>query len=477
MHDYGTDTTIAKYGVGLDTNEVKERLKAAGAVWDKEVDEHWIVEGNLNFSGLGLTRLPPIGWVEGNFDCSWNRLSSLAGPLYIGGQFDCSYNQLTSLKHGPKEVKGTYNCRNNSLFTLEGAPIEHRNNFYCDYNVLTSLEYLPYFPEEGNVSATCNCMDLQYCRAFSKVFQPGGHRHLCLLHQSPPDYGDSPDPEQVKARLEDQEALWTYKGWVIKDYVDLTNLGLTRLPTFAPTAEGNFICDHNLLENLQGSPAVVNGDFSCTFNCLSSWYGVPFRIKGDLRCDYNHLKNLKGMPTKINGTFSCSNNLAPLEDEFVLKGIKKDIENFKFQHGYIGTYYGRHRSFTYDDLKEPLENLKVSNKSNKAQKEPLVSKENLCGALHPSKVNWDSIETTGSRGFPIWDGVPKENLREKILKDNIKESCETASDQIGPVENIWNRKGFFRLNNRSIRTCRVFCSKENTRVGRPRSKETDDERK
>ena len=118
----------------------------------------FVVEGDLDFSGQGLTELPDLSEVivKGDFDCSQNQLISLAGaPRTVGGYFDCSQNQLTRLVGAPQTVGRDFFCSYNQLTSLVGAPITVRENFFCSYNQLTSLAGAPR-TVEGDFSCTYN---------------------------------------------------------------------------------------------------------------------------------------------------------------------------------------------------------------------------------------------------------------------------------------------------------------------------------
>lgn len=65
-------------------------------------DELFYIEGNLNLSNMGLSKLPDLSecQVNGNFDCSHNPLTSLHGcPMYVCGYFTCTHTNITTLKH------------------------------------------------------------------------------------------------------------------------------------------------------------------------------------------------------------------------------------------------------------------------------------------------------------------------------------------------------------------------------------------
>ena len=95
-------------------------------------------KGNLNLSGLNLTKLPEILKnisVGGLFDCSNNNLTSLINaPKSIGGNFWCGYNKLTSLECAHITVGRDFHCSKNLLTSLIGAPTIVHRDFYCSDN-------------------------------------------------------------------------------------------------------------------------------------------------------------------------------------------------------------------------------------------------------------------------------------------------------------------------------------------------------
>ena len=99
------------------------------------------VDGNVNLSRKGLTKLPlKFGNVTGYFYCYNNQLTTLEGsPKEVGGYFYCSYNQLTTLEGSPKEVGGNFYCDNNKLTSLKGGPIKVGGGFDCRNNKLPKL--------------------------------------------------------------------------------------------------------------------------------------------------------------------------------------------------------------------------------------------------------------------------------------------------------------------------------------------------
>ena len=146
-------------------------------------------------------------------------------------------------------------------------------------------------------------------------------------------YGESPNPEKVKERLEEAKAKWTEEGWVISDSLDLSELGLTKLPLILKvswnfncsnnkltTLEGSpqktgcdFRCSHNLLISLKGSSKIIGGDFCCNDNQLVSPKGGPQKVGGDFNCWNNRLTSFEGSPREISGSFYWRNKFTPLD--------------------------------------------------------------------------------------------------------------------------------------------------------------------
>ena len=111
----------------------------------KNKDESYDVDGDVDLSGMKLTKLPvKFGTVTEFFYCSHNQLTSLEGsPRTVGEDFWCSNNQLTSLKGSPRTIGKSFYCSYNQLTSLEGSPETVGGYFNCSYNQLTSLEGSP----------------------------------------------------------------------------------------------------------------------------------------------------------------------------------------------------------------------------------------------------------------------------------------------------------------------------------------------
>lgn len=99
------------------------------------------------------------------------------------------------------------------------------------------------------------------------------------------------------------------KDLVITDDVDLSGMGLTKLPDLsAVTVDGDFECYGNNLTSLAGAPKSVGGVFDCSDNQLTTLQGAPQTVDGVFYCYDNLLTTLEGAPQSVGGDFDCSNN-------------------------------------------------------------------------------------------------------------------------------------------------------------------------
>lgn len=76
----------------------------------------------------------------------------------------------------------------------------------------------------------------------------------------------------------------------------------------------------------------------------------------------------------------------------------------------------------------------------KDQEEPLEDskeQERPYGDLHPSQIKWKSIDSTKSRGFPLWDGVPKEIIKTIEPQEETITGAVTIGDLKGSVDDIF----------------------------------------
>ncbi len=290
------------------------------------------VKGNLNLSGLGLTKLPDLSHVviDGSFVCDNNQLTTLEGcPKEVGGYFWCNQNQLTTLEGGPKEVGGSFNCYNNRLTTLVGGPEKVSGNFICHHNQLTTLEG---GPKEVGGSFWCHGNQLTTLKGCPK--EVGGdfncyHNQLTTLEGGPKEVGGDficshnqlatleGAPEEVGCRFSCSDNQLTTLVGAPKEVggdFDCSDNQLTTLEWAPEEVGGDFNCYNNRLTTLVGGPEKVGGDFNCSYNKLSTLEGGPQEVGGGFYCNNNQLSTLEGGPQEVGGDFVCyRNQLSTLE--------------------------------------------------------------------------------------------------------------------------------------------------------------------
>ena len=122
----------------------------------------FVINGNLDLSGMGLMALPDLSdvIVTGDFSCYSNKLTSLKGaPKEVKGGFYCHFNKLTSLKWAPRKVGGCVNFSYNKVCSFQYLP---RLNFgqwcFCDNNPLKVDDNVPKHVLE-NIDKLCGITD------------------------------------------------------------------------------------------------------------------------------------------------------------------------------------------------------------------------------------------------------------------------------------------------------------------------------
>jgi len=90
--------------------------------------------------------------------------------------------------------------------------------------------------------------------------------------------------------------------------VDLSDMGLDKLPLKFGYVSGDFYCGNNELTSLEGAPRKVGGNFYCFNNKLTSLEGSPEEVGGDFYCENNKLTSLVGAPEEVGGYFDCDDN-------------------------------------------------------------------------------------------------------------------------------------------------------------------------
>ncbi|GAB5388544.1 MAG: hypothetical protein Alpg2KO_15120 [Alphaproteobacteria bacterium] len=239
--------------------------------YDKQPGGGYRVKGDLDLSGMALSKLPNLSnvVVEGNFDCSGNVLTSLEGsPQSVSGSYVCSGNRLRSLtgisgyiglhltaddnrlenlQGAPQTIRGSLSVVRNRLRTLTGAPTTIGESFHADNNRLSSL----------------NAGPQDVARNYSVRFNS-----LSSLEGAPQ---------------------------LVKGDFDVSD---NRLPTLAGSpqvVDGNFIAAGNHLTDLEGGPEQVGSVVTVTRNPLTSYYGLP-RVFRRLSADRGQYRGRDRVP-------------------------------------------------------------------------------------------------------------------------------------------------------------------------------------
>ena len=134
--------------------------------------------------------------------------------------------------------------------------------------------------------------------------------------------------------------------------VNLSYIGLLKLPLQFGKVTGNFYCDSNKLTSLEGAPKTVEGNFYCDSNKLTSLEGAPKCVEGNFYCYNNQLTTLEGAPKCVEGNFNCVNNPLPKEIYTYQKYIKEII---KWQDDYNIWRDGKLDPFRFGELIKDIE--------------------------------------------------------------------------------------------------------------------------
>jgi hypothetical protein len=130
--------------------------------------------------------------------------------------------------------------------------------------------------------------------------------------------------------IEDEE--YGYKVNVEED-VDISKKDLDYIAIKFGFIRGNFYCNNNKLEDLEGCPEIVKGSFWCYDNKIKSLKYFPKDVGFNINISSNKIKELKNIQKNVKGYFDCSNN-----EISYLKGRPKKVD---------GTFY-----FDGNNLKE-----------------------------------------------------------------------------------------------------------------------------
>ena len=120
----------------------------------------------------------------------------------------------------------------------------------------------------------------------------------------------------------------------VSNGVYLHSMGLSKLPFKFGRVSDDFVCSHNQLTSLFGSPKEVGGNFACHYNLLTTLIGGPYSVGGNFICDSNNLKDMYGFPLYINNTFRLRLFNNPVSEIVGLVSIDKKITFVKWLNEY-----------------------------------------------------------------------------------------------------------------------------------------------
>ena len=231
-------------------------------------DKKIIYNGDINVSGMGLTKLPDFSnlIVKGRFNCSNNQLTDLYGsPMQVGMSYDCSSNNLHDLCGISKSI-GSLCMSNNPITSLDNLPQIERN---IVYGINIAVEKV------GDLS--------DKMKGNSVISNPDKRVFIVCQDDKIFNLFEQPD------------------GFVFKGNVELSCCGLKKLPDLSNIiVEGDFCCSGNELTSFVGAPKEVGGYFEGADNKVVDLEGMPKKVGGSVILVSNHcLKSLKGISREI----------------------------------------------------------------------------------------------------------------------------------------------------------------------------------
>ena len=313
----------------------------------------------VSFSG------EPIGKIKYKFNevddfvCTVCHLKTLENaPNKVNDLFSCSVNQLESLEGGPKGYVKKYYVSFNDLKDLYGAP-ERVGIFIADDNKLKnfegSLQRVTFLSLEHNlidsfkgIPIVTETLSVRYNRIpKDEVPDKRKFRGKADRAHQQTKVDESLDFDESKAKAEDEASeevkifktykaskkevedwikmmyrrsrfmfitpgLWnnvtiTLEGIDVHGTVDLSYMGLDKIPFKFGKVDGDFICSANDLYSLDNCPRSVGLSFYCDNNILRDLVGMPSEIGRSTVVANNPLETLKGIPKKLNGSLCVGN--------------------------------------------------------------------------------------------------------------------------------------------------------------------------
>jgi len=159
-----------------------------------------------------------------------------------------------------------------------------------------------------------------------------------MKHIKPYEIFESASPNFPTTREEVIELCERYriKNYTINDDlsidvdgdVNLSYGNLEYLPLKFNYVSGNFYCNNNALESLEGSPQTVGGGFQCSQNELKTLEGCPQTVNGNFLCFGNELKDLEYFPEVSGNVYIKGNTVYLLVYTFIRTASSFMTEDF-----------------------------------------------------------------------------------------------------------------------------------------------------
>ena len=159
-----------------------------------------------------------------------------------------------------------------------------------------------------------------------------------MKHIKPYEIFESASPNFPTTREEVIELCERYriKNYTINDDlsidvdgdVNLSYGNLEYLPLKFNYVSGNFYCNDNALESLEGSPQTVGGGFQCSQNELKTLEGCPQTVNGNFLCFGNELKDLEYFPEVSGNVYIKGNTVYLLVYTFIRTASSFMTEDF-----------------------------------------------------------------------------------------------------------------------------------------------------
>jgi len=295
-----------------------------GSNWNRNPDGSVNVEGDLNFRGLELNKIPiKFMTIKGSCDLSHTHLTSLVGsPQEVIGDFLANDNDFATLEGAPQVVSGRFDVSNNKkLKSLQGGPTKVGGSYIVKGTGITTLEGMP---------REITALDATGCQLTSLIGGPEKCSKMFTVCHN---------------KLKTLEGAPLEVGGLFSIY----NNEIVSMQG-CPQKASSVFASMNQISSLQGMPAEIPGEVDLGFNQLTSLVGSPRKV-GYMVAVHNHLKTLEGGPEEVGRDFDVSNN-----DLTSLKGCPRRVgEDFIARRNKIKSSAGIPKGMKVDLAGNPLE--------------------------------------------------------------------------------------------------------------------------